>query len=139
MCDMRRLSRKNLLGFRVLDCEGEEIGRVVDTWPDDGGWEVELVVVRLLRFGERRMLPVEEVVAWGGVLSAPYTRIQIEDSPRVEGGKYRAEEPYRALSYWRFEDRGRAGIVTPPWRRSSGFFVTERPFPTTPSPTATAN
>ena len=55
---MRRVSRRNLLGFRVHDCEGEEIGRVVDTWPDDGGWVTEMVVVRLQRFGERRMLPI---------------------------------------------------------------------------------
>jgi hypothetical protein len=136
---MRRVSRRNLLGFRVLDCEGEEIGRVVDTWPDDGGWEVELVVIRLLRFGERRMLPVDDVVAWGGLLRAPYTRVQIEDAPVVEGGKHRADDPYRALAYWRFEERGRAAIVTRPWRRSSGFFVTERPSPTSPSPTPTAN
>jgi sporulation protein YlmC with PRC-barrel domain len=136
---MRRVSRRNLLGYRVLDCEGEEIGRVVDTWPDDGSWDVELVVIRLVRFGERRMLPVDEVVAWGGVLRAPYTRFQIEDAPQVEGGKHRADDPYRALAYWRFEERGRAAIVTPPWRRSSGFFVTERPFPTSPSPTPTAN
>jgi sporulation protein YlmC with PRC-barrel domain len=132
---MRRVSRRNLLGLRVLDCEGEEIGRVVDTWPDDGGWEVELVVVRLLRFGERRMLPVDEVITWGGLLRTPYSRVQVEDSPVVEGGKYRADEPYRALAYWRFEELGRTGIVTPPWRRSSGFFVMERPFPTNPSPT----
>ena len=136
---MQRVTRRNLLGFRVLDCEGEEIGRVVDTWPDDGGWEVELVVVRLLRFGERRMLPIDEVVTWGGFLRAPYTRLQIEDSPAVEGGRHRADEPYRALGYWRFEDHGGAGIVTPPWRRSSGFFVTERPSPTNPSPTPIAS
>ena len=92
-----------------------------------------------MRFGERRMLPVEEVVAWGGVLRAPYTRMQIEDAPVVEGGVYRADDPWRALAYWRFEDLGRAAIVTPPWRRSSGFFVTERPYPTSPSPTPTAN
>jgi hypothetical protein len=136
---MRRVSRRNLLGFRVLDCVGEEIGRVVDTWPDDGGWEVELVVIRLLRFGERRMLPVNQVVAWGGLLRAPYTRAQIEDAPVVEGGRHRADEPYRALAYWRFEEHGRAGMVTPPWRRSSGFSVTERPSPTSPSPTTTVN
>ena len=45
-----------------------------------GDREVELVVIRLQRFGERRMLPIEEIVAWGGVMRAPYTRIQIEDS-----------------------------------------------------------
>ena len=136
---MRRVSRRNLLGFRVLDCYGDEIGQVVDTWPDDGGWEVELVVIRLQRFGERRMLPVEEVVAWGGTLRAPYTRVQIEDAPSVGGGVHRADDPWRALAYWRFEEPGGAAIVTPPWRRSSGFFVTERPFPTSPSRTPTAN
>jgi sporulation protein YlmC with PRC-barrel domain len=136
---MRRVSRRNLLGFRVLDCHGEEIGQVVDTWPDDGGWEVELVVIRLQRFGERRMLPAEEVVAWGGVLRVPYSRTQIEDAPIVEGGIHRVEDPWRALAYWRFEEHGKTAIVTPPWRRSSGFFVTERPSPTSPSPTTTAN
>lgn len=121
-----------MLGYRVLDCHGEEIGKVVDTWPDDGGWEVELVVVRLQRFGERRMLPVDDVVVWGGSLRAPYSRVQIEDGPAVEGGAYKADDPYRALAYWRYEEHG---MVTAPWRRSSGFFVTERPFPTSPSPT----
>jgi len=132
---MRRVSRRTLLGFQVLDCSGEEIGTVVDTWPDDGGWEVELVVVRLHHFGERRMLPIDDVVAWGGVIRAPYSRLQIEDAPAVEGGVHKAEDPYRALGYWRFEDRVGLDIVTPRWRRSSGFFVTERPFPTNPSPT----
>lgn len=119
-----------MLGCRVLDCHGEEIGRVVDTWPDDGGWEVELVVVRMQHFGERRMLPIDDVVAWGDVLRAPYSRLQIEDAPAVEGGVHKADDPYRAMAYWRYEEHG---MVTPPWRRSSGFFVTERPFPTTPS------
>jgi hypothetical protein len=132
---MPHVSRKNLLGYRVLDCHGEEVGRVVDTWPDDGGWEIELVVVRLQKFGERRMLPIDDVIAWGGVVRAPYTRMQIEDAPIVEGGVHKADDPYRALGYWRFEDHGGAAIVTPPWRRSSGFFVMERPFPTNPSPT----
>jgi hypothetical protein len=136
---MRRVSRRNLLGFLVLDCYGDKVGKVVDTWPDDGGWEVELVVIRLQAFGERRMLPVEEVVAWGGVLRAPYTRMQIEDAPVAEGGVHRAEDPWRALAYWRFEEPGKAAIVTPPWRRSSGFSVTERPFPTSPSQTPTVS
>jgi hypothetical protein len=136
---MRRVTRRNLLGFRVVDCEGKEVGRVVDTWPDDGGWDVELVVLRLPRFGERRMLPAAAVVLRAGVLHAPYTRAQVEDSPAVEGGRYRADEPYRALGYWRFEEPARAGIVTPPWRRSSGFSATEKPFRTSPSPTTTAS
>jgi PRC-barrel domain len=132
---MRSVSRRNLLGYRVLDCHGEDVGRVVNTWPDDGGWEVSLVVVRMHKFGERRMLPIEDVVAWGGVLRAPFTRVQIEDAPVVEGGVHKADDPYRAFAYWRFEDYGGVDKVAPRWRRSSGFFVMERPFPTNPSPT----
>ena len=94
-----------------------------------------MVVVRLQKFGGRRMLPIEDVAAWGGVLRAPFTCMQIEDAPEVEGGVHKADDPYRALAYWRFEDQGGPAILTPAWRRSSGFFVTERPFPTNPSPT----
>jgi sporulation protein YlmC with PRC-barrel domain len=136
---MRRVSRRNLLGLRVQTFDGEEIGRVVDTWPDDGGWEMLLVIVRLQRFGERRMLPVDSMVAWGGVLRVPYTRIQIEDAPEASIGVHRAEDPWLAIAYWRSEEPSHAAIVTPRWRRSSGFFVMERPSPTNPSRTPTAS
>lgn len=132
-------SRRNLMGHRVVDCFGEEVGQVVDTWPDDGGGEVELVVVRLKRFGERRMVPAGEVTVAGGWVQAPYTRAQIEDAPAADGGVHRAEEPYRAMSYWKFEEPGVTSKVTPRWRLSSGFFAMERPFLTTPSPITTAS
>ena len=133
------VSRHHLMGLGVVECSGEEICQVVDTWPDDGGWEVELVVVRLLSFGERRMLPVGEVRLMGGWVLAPFTRLQIEDAPAPEGGVHRADDPYRAIYYWQFEERADAGKVTALWRRSSGSFVTERPFRTTPSPTPIAS
>jgi hypothetical protein len=136
---MERVTRRNLLGLRVQDCSGEEIGQVVDTWPEDGGWEVEMVVVRLSRFGERRMLPADVVTVCGHVLAAPYTRRQIEDAPLTGEGVHRADDPYRAMAYWRWEEPGGVDMVTRPWRRSSGFFVTERPSPTTPSRTTTAS
>jgi hypothetical protein len=127
------VSRHHLMGLGVMDCSGEEIGQVVDTWPDDGGWEVELVVVRLKRFGERRMLPVGDVTVRGNWLLAPFTRVQIEDAPAPVGGVHRADDPYRAMYYWQFEERAGAGKVTALRRPSSGFFATERPFPTPPS------
>jgi hypothetical protein len=133
---MRRVS---LLGLQVHDCRGEEVGRVVDTWPNDGGWELEMVVVRLSRFGERRMLPIEAVSSWGGRLYSSYTKMQIEDAPVTGEGVHRADDPYRALAYWRWEEPGGVGMVTPQWRRSSGFSVTERPSLTSPSPTPTAS
>lgn len=114
------------MGLGVLDCSGEEIGEVVDTWPDDGGWEVELIVVRMQRFGERRMLPVGDVTVWGGWLQVPFTKVQIEDAPAPEGGVHGADDPYRAISYWLFEERVGAGKVTAVWRPSSGFFATAR-------------
>jgi hypothetical protein len=133
------VSRHHLMGLGVMDCSGEEIGQVVDTWPDDGGWEVELVVVRLKRFGERRMLPVGDVTVRGNWLLAPFTRVQIEDAPAPVGGVHRADDPYRAMYYWQFEERAGAGKVTALWRPSSGFFATERPFPTPPSQTTIAS
>jgi PRC-barrel domain len=122
---MRSVSRRSLLGLRVQDCHGKDVGRVVDTWPDDGGYELELVVVRLPRFGSRRMLPADEVGMAGGVLRAPYSRAQIEDAPEVDGGRHAADDPYRALAYWRYE----AGTLRPPWRPRSGSSATLRQFP----------
>src|SRR5919206_4212672 len=118
---MERVSRRNLLGMRVEDCKGEEIGQVVDTWPEDGGWELEMVVVRLSRFGERRMLPADAVTAWGHVLIAPYTRMQVEDAPVTGEGVHRADDPYRAMAYWRLGEAmpSPRDIVTPPLGPSS--------------------
>ena len=136
---MRRVSRLNLLGLHVRDCNGVDVGRVVDTWPDDGGWEIEMVVVRLSRFGERRMLPADSMVVVGQAMLSPYTRMQIEDAPVAGDGVHRADDPYRALAYWRWEEPGGVDIVTSPWRRSSGFSATEKRSRTSPSPTTTAS
>jgi hypothetical protein len=136
---MQRVTRRNLLGLQVQDCNGQDIGRVVDTWPDDGGWELEMVVVRLSRFGERRMLPADSMLAFGRALISPYTRRQIEDAPVTGEGVHRADDPYRALAYWRWEEPGGVDMVPPSWRRSSGFSGTEKPSLTSPSPTPTAS
>ena len=53
-----RTLRMHLLGLEVADVDGRSLGQVVDTYPFDGGGELEMVVLRLRRFGERRMLPV---------------------------------------------------------------------------------
>jgi PRC-barrel domain len=136
---MRHVSRRSLLGLRVQDCHGEDVGRVVDTWPDDGGWEVDLVVVRLQRFGERRMLPAGEVHRVGRVLRASYSRVQIQDAPEVEGGRHGTDDPWKAMAYWLFEEAPRIGTLRRPWRRRSGSSGTEKPSPTSPSPTPSAS
>jgi hypothetical protein len=100
---MRSL-RLNLLGMEITDAEGKALGHVVDTYPFDGGGELELVVLRMRRFGERRMLPVTDLRCEYGRLVAPFTRMQIEDSPALSVGRHAEDDPYRAKAYWRFEE-----------------------------------
>jgi sporulation protein YlmC with PRC-barrel domain len=104
-----RTQRMNLLGLEVADIDGTTLGQVVDTYPFDGGGELELVVLRLRRFGERRMLPVSELRYEGGRLVAPFTRIQIEDSPGLSTGRHADEDPWRSKTYWYYEDPAVAG------------------------------
>ena len=103
---MRRMTRWNLLGREVRDGAGLPVGEVVDTFPWDGGGEVELAIVRLDgRFGGRRMLPVEDLSATsGGALRSPFLRWQIEDSPELSSGRHAVEDPDRAKGHWRFEE-----------------------------------
>ena len=100
---MRSL-RLNLLGLEIADAEGAPLGHVVDTFPFDGGGELELIVLRMRRFGERRMLPITELRVDQGRLVAPYTRMQIEDSPALSTGRHAEDDPYRAKAYWRWEE-----------------------------------
>ena len=82
------------------------VGSVVDTFPFDGG-EVELVVVRLHgAFGGKRMLAVDDLWSDGFFLRTPFAAWQVEDSPELSTGRHAAEDPYRARSYWRFEEPG---------------------------------
>jgi hypothetical protein len=130
------LRRRSVLGRRVSDWQGAVVGTVVDTWPFDGGGEVELVVVRLGRLGERRMLPVGSLHVEGGDLRTPYACWQVEDSPALEDGRHAVEAVERAMSYWMWEEP--AGSLRALWR-SFGSYVTARRYPTTPSPTTNAS
>lgn len=97
------ISRRHLLGMELGDAYGDPLGRIVDTYPFDGGGELELVVLRLRRFGERRMLPAADLKLVRGRLFAPYTRAQIEDSPAPSQGRNTADDPDRAKWYWHLE------------------------------------
>jgi hypothetical protein len=93
-----------VLGHEVSDGTGALVGEVVDTYPFDGG-EVEMVVVRLDGpFGGKRMLAVEELWFDALGLRTAFAKWQIEDSPELSCGRHAAEDPYRARSYWRFEE-----------------------------------
>ena len=100
----KRWTRWSVLGHEVIDGSGEAVGPVVDTFPFDGG-EVELVVVRLHgAFGGKRMLAVDDLWSDGFFLRTPFAAWQVEDSPELSNGRHAAEDPYRARSYWRFEE-----------------------------------
>ena len=94
----------HLLGREVADVTGASLGTVVDTYPFDGGGELEMIVLRLRRFGERRMVPIDELRLYEGRLHAPFTRHQIEDSPGLSAGRHADEDPWRAKTYWYYED-----------------------------------
>ena len=121
--------------------EGHSLGQVVDTYPFDGGGELEMVVLRLRRFGERRMLPVTELRLDDGRIVAPFTQHQVEDSPGLSTGRARrrgpvAREDVLVLRGLRVRARvGRAELMSGArWRPSSGCSGTARPCRTTPSP-----
>jgi hypothetical protein len=99
-----RFLRTAYLGRDVVDASGNVLGRVVDTYPFDGGGELDMVVVRLRRFGERRMLPVSDLRLEDGRLISPFSRFQIEDAPELGEGRHAADDPWRAKTYWYYEE-----------------------------------
>jgi hypothetical protein len=132
------MRRSALLGLMVHDWQGEELGRVIDTWPFDGGGEPELAVLRIGRLGGRRMVPVDELAFVGIELRLPFARWQVEDSPPFGEDRHTlADDPHCAASYWRWEEA--VGSLTARCLLSSGCFDTEKRFPTSPSPTPIAS
>ena len=93
-----------MLGHDVCDGDGVLVGSVVDTYPFDGGGELEMIVLRLRRFGERRMLPVSEIRWADGRVTVPFTRHQVEDSPGMSTGRHADEDPWRSKTYWYYEE-----------------------------------
>ena len=63
-----------------------------------------MIVLRLRRFGERRMLPVSEIRWADGKVTVPFTRHQVEDSPGMSSGRHADEDPWRSKTYWYYEE-----------------------------------
>ena len=119
---------------------GRSLGLVVDTYPFDGGGELEMVVLRLRRVrraadAARRRSSLDD-----GRLVAPVRAHQIEDSPGLSTGRHADEDPWRAKTYWYYEDHAvaracaRAANVRGAMAPQSGCSGTARPCRTTPSP-----
>src|SRR4051794_32922716 len=83
-----RTLRMHLLGLEVADIHGKTLGQVVDTYPFDGGGEVEMIVLRMRRFGERHMIPISELRVDGRRLVLPFSHVQVEDSPALSTGAH---------------------------------------------------
>ena len=128
------MRRSTLLGLTVSDCQGKVVGRVIDTWPFDGGGEPEMAIVRLGRVGARRMVPVSALRKFGDVLALDYARWQVEDSPPCGESRHTFDDdPHYALSYWRWEEP--VGSLSARCLLSSGSFAMAKLFHTSPSPT----
>jgi hypothetical protein len=89
-----------LRGLEVLDAEGQWVGTVVDTWPDDGGGEAELVLVTLgRRFPKWTYLPTSGSVVHDRFMYTPITRLDMDDAPAADDRRW--GDPARiAKAYW---------------------------------------
>jgi len=91
--------RGRLLGKTVADRMGAVVGRVEDTYPFDGG-EPEFAVVRTGRFGQRHMVPLHTMKLDGEVLVVPFSRLDLEESPVVDGARFARDQADYARAYW---------------------------------------
>src|SRR4051812_50004863 len=122
------MRRSVLLGQTISDWQGDVLGRVIDTWPFDGGGEPELAVVRMGRLGQRRMVPISELIVVAGELRLPFARYQVEDSPPYGEDRHTLDDdPHCAASYWRWGGAGGRPPARCPLR--SGFSRPGRLFP----------
>ena len=66
------------------------------------------------RFGERRMLPIESRSPPGARRSTRVLHARCRSRTRRSAGEgvHRADDPYRALAYWRWEEPGGVDMVT---------------------------
>src|SRR3954447_25064277 len=102
----KRWTRWSVLGQQITDGGGASVGKVVDTFPFDGG-EVEMVVVRLDgAFGGRRMLAVEDLWFDGVGLATQFARWQVEDSPALTGGGHPGGRAHPARRPWGLWETG---------------------------------
>jgi len=88
------------LGLLLVDLDEQTIGRIDGTWPLDGSGEPEFAIVRTRRFGQSRLVPLGAARIVDGLLQVPYTRLEIDDAPNLEIGRYLLEQVDRARAYY---------------------------------------
>ena len=91
--------RGSFLRRTVIDCDGRVAGRVEATYPFDGSTP-EFAIVRCGRFGHRAMVPVAGFRCAGEVVNMPYSRMDLEDAPELDGIRYVDDAVSRSRGYW---------------------------------------
>jgi sporulation protein YlmC with PRC-barrel domain len=97
---LRWIRRHEVVGLEVLDREGEFVGTVRDTYPLDGGGEVQLLLVGVgRRFARNRYVPTQGSSVRDGKLHIPFARNDVEDCPAAEDRRW-ANPADVARGYW---------------------------------------
>jgi hypothetical protein len=98
------LHKGRLRGLEVRDRDGTVLGKVVDTFPFDGGGDTQFVLVRLRGFGGVHFVPVATSVTHEGELHVPWSKTEIEDAPALDGRRYVVDQAWAARAYWHIEE-----------------------------------
>ena len=84
----------------MLDREGEFVGTVRDTYPLDGGGEVQLFLLGVgRRFARNSYVPAQGSALRDGKLHLPFTRADVEDCPTAEDRRW-GDPADVARGYW---------------------------------------
>ena len=98
------LHKGRLRGLEVRDRNGSLLGKVVDTYPFDGGGDLSFVLVRLGGFVGTHFVPVATSVSHDGELHVPWSKAEIEDAPALDAGRYVVDQAWAARAYWHVEE-----------------------------------
>ena len=97
---LRWVRRHEVVGLEVLDRDDRFIGNVRDTYPLDGGGEVQLLLVAVGRqFARNRYLPTHGLTIEDGKIRLPVTRDDVEDAPSADDRRW-ADPADVARGYW---------------------------------------
>ena len=97
---VRCVRRHEVVGLEVLDREGAFVGTVQDTYPLDGGGEVQLLLVGVgRRFARNRYVPAQGIELRDEKVRLPVGRADVEDCPPADDRRW-GDPADVARGYW---------------------------------------
>lgn len=97
---LRWVQRHDVVGLEVVDAEGAFVGTVRDTYPHDGGGEIQLLLVGVgRRFARNRYVPAAGIKVIDGRVHLPILRDHIVDGPSAEDKRW-GDPAHIARGYW---------------------------------------